>query len=336
MALLAVGLLVAASSSEARGRGHDAPARAAGALDDPLLGRAWALRAAAVTGPHGAWARARGAGSLVAIVDTGVDLSHPDVAPNLWRNPREVPRNGRDDDANGIVDDVHGADLVHGDGRPDDDEGHGTHVAALAAARGDDGFGIAGVAPAARIMAVKVLDGARRGEPATIAAGVRYALDHGARIINLSVNGDEPSPELEAALAAAARAGAVVVASAGNEGRSLDAAPSYPASSPSPAVLAVGATDRRARVARFSNSGRAVDVLAPGVSVLSAAPGGGFAWRSGTSMSAAGVTGALALVTSARPAVSPARARAALLAAARAHGGRLDVAGAVRRLQRPR
>jgi subtilisin family serine protease len=331
MVVLAVGLLAAASMAEARGRGHDAPARA---LDDPLLGRAWALRAASVAGPHGAWTRARGAGSLVAIVDTGVDLDHPDVAANLWRNPHEVPRNGRDDDGNGIVDDVHGADLVHGDGRPDDDEGHGTHVAALAAARGGDGFGIAGVAPAARIMAVKVLDGARHGEPATIAAGVRYALAHGARIINLSVNGDEPSPDLEAALAAAARAGAVVVASAGNEGRSLDGAPSYPASSASPAVLAVGAVDRRDRVARFSNTGRAVDVLAPGVSVLSAAPGGGFAWRSGTSMSAAGVTGALALLASARPGATPARARAALLAASRAHGGRLDVAGAVRRLTR--
>jgi subtilisin family serine protease len=304
---------------------------AAWRLDDPLLPREWPLRAADVSGPRGAWATTQGRGALIAVLDTGIDLSHPDLAPNLWTNPREVPGNGVDDDHDGLVDDVHGADLVHGTGVPADDQGHGTHVAALAAARGGDDFGMAGVAPQARLMAIKVLDEHMCGRPETLAAGIRYALSHGARIINVSVNGDAPSPALDAALAAADAAGAVVVASAGNDGRDLDLVPSYPASSSSPAVLAVGATGRGGRSAAFSNRGRAVDILAPGADVLSAALDGGFARRSGTSMSAATVSGALALLASARPRLPLRRAQAALVAAARRDGGRLDVVGALRR-----
>jgi subtilisin family serine protease len=308
-------------------------ARAAWRLDDPLLAREWPLRATEVAGRGGAWATAQGAGVLIAVLDTGIDLRHPDLAPNLWTNPSEVPGNGVDDDGNGVVDDVHGADLVHGDGVPADDEGHGTHTAALAAARGGDGFGMAGVAPRARILPIKVLDRDLRADPGTIAAGIRYALAQGARILSVSINGRTRDDRLEAALAEAARAGAVVVASAGNDALDLDATPSYPASSASSAVLAVGASDRRGRPARFSNHGGAVDLLAPGVGVLSAAPDGGFAYRSGTSMSAATVSGALALLSSARPGLPVQRARRALVAAARRNGGRLDVAAALRRLR---
>jgi subtilisin family serine protease len=327
--------LAVTATATARGAARDrAPvARAAWRLDDPLLSREWQLRSARLVGARGAWATAQGEGVLIAVLDTGVDLRHPDIAPNLWTNPREIAGNGRDDDGDGYVDDVHGVDLVNGSGAPNDDNGHGTHVAALAAARGGDGVGLAGAAPRARIMPIKVHDRDMRGDPETIAAGVRYALAHGARIINVSANGDRPSAALDAALREAAAAGAVVVASAGNDGRDLDAVPSYPASSRSRAVLAVGASDRRGRRALFSNRGRAVRVLAPGVGVLSAAPGAGFERRSGTSMSAATVSGALALLASARPGVTPARARTALVAAARRDRGRLDVAAALRRLR---
>jgi subtilisin family serine protease len=334
--LLVVLLAVLAVSPAVAQAGQGGSSQARGGLrTDPLLDRQWPLQEADVPGGRtSAWRHADGRGITVAVVDTGLDLEHPDLAPNLWVNPDERAGNGIDDDANGIMDDVHGADLADGDGDPADDEGHGTHVAALIAARGGDGRGMAGVAPAARIMAVKVLDRRRHGTPAAVAAGVRYAVAEGARIINLSVNGDQPSAELDAALGAAWAAGAIVVASAGNDGRDLRVAPSYPASSTSPAVLSVGAVDRGGRLARFSNRG-AVDLLAPGAAVLSAAPGGGYALRSGTSMAAAMASGALALLRSARPDLSLHRLRATLVAAATANGGRLDVADALRRLGVP-
>jgi subtilisin family serine protease len=332
--LLVVMVAVLAVSPAVAQAGQGGRAQAGGLRTDRSLERQWPLQEADVPGGRtSAWRHADGRGITVAVVDTGLDLEHPDLAPNLWVNPDERAGNGIDDDANGIVDDVHGADLADGDGDPADDEGHGTHVAALIAARGDGGRGMAGVAPAARLMAVKVLDRHRRGTPAAIAAGIRYAVAEGARIINLSVNGDRPSADLDAAIAAAGAAGAIIVASAGNDGRDLRVTPSYPASSTSPAVMSVGALDRGGRLARFSNRG-ALDLLAPGADVLSAARGGGYALRSGTSMAAAMASGALALLCSARPDLPLQRLRTALVASARARGGHLDVSAALRRLGR--
>jgi subtilisin family serine protease len=124
-------------------------------------------------GAASAWTQITGGNVTVAVVDTGVDLSHRDLAPNLWTNPGEIPGNGIDDDGDGIVDDVHGADFANGDGDPSDDNGHGTHVAGIVAARGGNGVGVAGLAWRARIMAVKVLGADASGDMATVAAGVR-------------------------------------------------------------------------------------------------------------------------------------------------------------------
>ena len=314
-----------------------APPAHAGVLDD-LLGRQWPLAADGPLDVRAAWRASSGAGVVVAVLDTGVDLGHRDLAGAAWTNAGEVPGNGVDDDRNGWVDDVHGIDLVDGDGDPSDEEGHGTHVAGTIAARAGDG-GVVGVAPGALVLPVRVLGTRREGDARDVAKGIEYALDHGAQVINVSVNGDVVSEDLRRALRRATALGVPVVASAGNDARDLAVAPSYPAAYPEPSVVAVAATDRDGALAPFSNFGPGVvDLAAPGVHVLSSKRGGGHEWRSGTSMAAPHVTGALALLRAARPDLDLAGLRAALdtgaakppALAGRVRSGLLSVAGALR------
>ena len=314
-----------------------APAAAA-VRSDPELPDQWALRGDAPMGAASAWARATAGAVTVAVVDTGVDLSHPDLAPNLWTNPGEIPGNGIDDDADGYVDDVHGVDLLHGDGDPRDDNGHGTHVAGIVAARGENGIGVAGIAWRARIMAVKVLDSHAAGDMSTVARGVRYAVAHGARIVNVSLSGPIAGADIVGAIDEARAAGAVVVAAAGNTGADLDVTPAYPAALGAPNLVAVTSSDRRGALSPRASFGRAsVDLSAPGQDILSTARGGGYEFRSGTSTAAAQVSGALALLAGARPALGGEALRAALLGAARRSSlpvaaGALDIGAALRRI----
>src|SRR5262249_38252298 len=150
---------------------------------DPFFSQQWALAHDSVLGTAEAWQQSTGAGAVVAVLDTGADMTHPDLQGALWTNPGEIPGNGIDDDHDGYVDDVHGADIVNHDGDPTDDEGHGTHVAGIIAARAGNGIGGAGLAPDAKLMIVKVLDNHRGGTAAGLAEGIRYALAHGAKII---------------------------------------------------------------------------------------------------------------------------------------------------------
>lgn len=310
--------------------------------EDPMLNDQWALDTAGTLGAHEAWTQSRGAGVVVALLDTGVQLDHPDLAAALWTNPGEIPGNGADDDGNGFADDVHGADLINGDGAPDDDEGHGTHVAGILAAAQGNGIGVSGLAPGARIMPVKVLDAARGGSAAALAGGIRYAVAEGARILNVPLNGDVSTPDIYAAVAEARAAGATVVASAGNDGRDVDATPSYPASLPLDNVVSVTAVDGADRLWSSANRGRrTVDVAAPGVDVLATSRGSDYADRTGTSMAATYVSGALALLSAARPDLGQRELRAALLATTarpgslrgRVRTGTVDVAAAMRRLR---
>jgi subtilisin family serine protease len=306
---------------------------------DELYAEQTALQPDASIGAPEAWKVTTGAGVVVAVLDTGVDPSHPDLRGALWTNPGETPGNGRDDDANGYVDDVHGVDLVNGDGDPADDEGHGTHVAGIIAARAD-GEGVVGLAPGAVLMPVKVLDDTRAGNTDTLAEGIRYALAHGAQVINVSANGPGASTALRDAVRQATSAGVSIVASAGNGGIDLGLAPSYPASYPDASVLAVGATDGDNLLASFSNFGRGVALTAPGVAILSTGRGNAFELRSGTSMAAPEVSASLALLRSARPDLPDSALREALLAGARhpgflaslVGGGALDVAAALHRI----
>ena len=312
-----------------------APAQAA---SDPLLDDQWGLMDAATGAPQ-AWTQSRGNGVLVAVLDSGVQLAHPDLANNLWRNPGETPANGVDDDRNGYVDDVHGAHIKALNGNVEDDNGHGTHVAGIVAAQAGNGTGGSGIAPGARIMSVKVLDANRAGDSSQLAKGIRYAVDNGAKILNVSINGDGTSPDLDQALTYAGQKGATVVASAGNNSRDIDLAPSYPASSTEPAVLTVTATQRTGSLLSIANRGlRSIDLAAPGGHILSTARGSGYELREGTSMAAPFVAGSLALLAAARPDLAQPALRAALvesapkpkLLAALLEDGALNVAAALR------
>ena len=312
------------------------------APSDPLFGRQWALRR---TRAPRTWPMTLGEGVPVAVLDSGIDLSNPDVAANVWTNPGEVPGNGVDDDANGFVDDVHGADTVGWDGDPSDGFGHGTAVASVIAARGDDGFGLSGMAWDARLMPVKVLHDDGWGTTATMIAGLDYALDEGARIVNMSLNGPDRSQALDDAIRQTEARGVLVVTSAGNDGRNRDRVPSYPASERSTSVITVASTDRAGALAPGSAFGRrSVDLAAPGDEILTSDLGERFTRHSGTSFAAAYVTGAAALLAAAHPDASGARLRAALIASSRrggrvdaeVAGGELDAAAALRRLGRLR
>ena len=276
-----------------------APARAA--VGDPLLKEQWALSDPSL-GAAEAWTQSRGDGVVVAVLDSGLQLDHPDLAANLWTNPGERPGNGVDDDHNGFVDDVHGANLLNRSGDVDDDRGHGTHVAGIVAAIAGNGVGGSGLAPRAQIMAVKVLDGGRVSDSSLLAEGIRYAVDQGARILNVSLNGETSTRELDQAIAYAGSRGATIVASAGNAGRNIDLVPSYPAASPNPAVLSVTASGERGQLLAFANRGLgSVDLAAPGTDIVSTSIGSGYDTRSGTSMAAPHVSAALALLAAARP-----------------------------------
>ena len=269
-----------------------------------------------------AWQQSKGNGVLVAVLDTGAQLNRRELRGHIWTNPGEIPHNGVDDDHDGIVDDVHGADFVNGDGRPADDNGHGTHIAGIIAGHGR----VHGLAPGATVLPVKVLDADKAGNAHLLAQGIGYAVARGARVLNVSVNGDGASAELEAAILRAQEAGAVIVASAGNDARDLSVLPSYPVSYSELAVIGVGATDASGRRAAFSNFGAGVDVTAPGSDIISLGVHG-LAYRSGTSMAAAYVSATLALEAAAAPGLPMSALRDALVSSARA--GAVDAARAV-------
>jgi subtilisin family serine protease len=304
-------------SPPARTAAAGAHAHAAQASADPRQGEQWAFDAASVLDLPRAWQLSRGRGVTVAIVDTGARLEHPDLAPNIWTNFDEVPGNGVDDDHNGYVDDVHGVDLTTRATAQDlaDGNGHGTHVAGIVAAAAN-GKGVVGVAPQAKLMIVKVLDASGVGRSGAIAEGIRYAAANGARVINLSLGGDGADQALDDAIRDAGAAGALVVASAGNNGRDIDQKPSYPASIAAPNLITVASTDPQGGrdLSEFSNYGALdVQVAAPGGQILSATKDGGWAVMSGTSMAAPMVTGVAALAASVNPKLGAPDLRALLM-----------------------
>lgn len=214
---------------------------------------------------------------VVAVIDTGVDQSHPDLAANTWVNPGENCGGCRadhvDNDGNGYVDDWRGWDFVGGDNDPADDHGHGTHVAGTIGAVGNNGIGIVGVNWNVRLMGLKFLGRDGSGTTADAVSAILYAAPNGADVLNNSWAGGEFSQSLLEAIEFADGRDALFVAAAGNDGMDNDAVPMYPASYEVPNVLAVAASDNGDRHAFFSNFGkRSVDVSAPGVDILSPGP----------------------------------------------------------------
>ncbi len=250
-----------------------------------------------------------GQSTVVAVLDTGIDLSHPDLASQIWVNPGEIPGNGLDDDANGYIDDIHGWNFHNSSPNVSDLNGHGTHVAGTIGASGNNGYGVAGVSWGAQLMAVSVLGPDGSGRTSDAIAGVYYAQQNGARVINASWGGPSYSRALADAIRNAGLAnpatgqrGAVFVSAAGNQGANNDFVPSYPANNRFENTITVAAVDINGRLANFSNYGsRTVDIAAPGVQILSTTPGNTFSYYSGTSMAAPHVSGVVALAAAAFP-----------------------------------
>lgn len=250
-----------------------------------------------------AWDLTTGSGTIVVgIIDTGIDYRHPDLARNIWTNLDEIGGNGIDDDGNGYVDDVRGWDFHNNDNDPLDDNFHGTHVAGTVGAVGNNGLGIAGVAWNVKLMPLKFLGADGSGFTSDAIRALDYARVNGARIVNNSWGGGGYSQAFSDAIERYRQSGGIFVAAAGNSGSDNDSRPSFPASYPQDNVLTVAATNDRDQLASFSNYGfGSVDIAAPGVSILSTAPGGTYRVASGTSMAAPHVSGAAALVWSLHP-----------------------------------
>lgn len=260
-----------------------------------------------------------GEGVVVAVLDTGVDYNHPDLADNIWINSREIPGNGIDDDGNGFVDDVRGWDFVDNDSNPMDETEHGTHVAGIIAAEKND-VGITGVAYGAKIMPVRIADQSGGASARNFVNGVHYAVDNGAKVINISLGGGPPNRDREDAIKYAISKGVVVVMAAGNEG---ETEPAYPARYASQLGIAVGSVNIKGKMALASNragSQPLTYLLAPGVDIVSTVPDNQYKSITGTSMATPHVVGVVALMLSANPNLTPDQISKILLATASSSG----------------
>ena len=337
---------------------------------DPLFSKQWGMLN---IGVEEAWKVTKGSPEMiVAVIDTGVDYTHEDLLPNLWRNEKEIPNNGIDDDNNGYIDDVIGWDFVSNDNKPYDlymspldilfkggNPGHGTHCAGNVAARGDNGKGIAGVAPNVKIMSLRFISEKGQGTTADAIKAIKYAVDNGAKVLSNSwgSEGEDPSEgnenkALRDAIQYAQDKGVLFIAAAGNGHKGVgydndtDKLPAYPASYPNENIVSVAAINSSDQLGGFSNWGlRSVDIAAPGVAVFSTTVGSNYsdtvidkfgfkATWDGTSMATPHVAGAAALYWSAHPEKTWQDVKAALLGSAKkvnalnnkvVSGGKLDV-----------
>ncbi len=304
---------------------------------DPLFVKQWGMLDNHV---DQAWKIHRGSPEMiVAVIDTGVDYTHEDLLPNLWRNNKEIPNNNLDDDQNGFVDDLIGWDFARNDNKPFDlsvepldllfgggNPGHGTHCAGNVAARGQNGIGIAGVAPDVKIMSLRFLTEKGEGDTAGAVGAIRYAVDNGAKVLSNSWGGEgdpnEPAEEnriLKEAIEYAQSKGVLFIAAAGNGRNGIgfsndsDSHPALPASYDYENIISVAAIDHKNELGNFSNFGeRTVDIGAPGVAVYSTTVEntysdvvidkfGFYVTWDGTSMATPHVAGAAALYWSLHP-----------------------------------
>ena len=290
--------------------------RALGVPNDTYFSHLWAMRN---TGQNSgtpnadidavsAWDITTGSDSVVvAVIDTGIDYRHPDIAANIWTNPDETAGNGRDDDHNGYIDDVHGFNFITGehDGNVIDKNGHGTHCSGTIAGRGNNGLGVTGVNWRCKLMACRFLDENGSGSIADAIEAIYYAVDNGADILSNSWGGGGYSDAMEAAIIYAKNNGVLFVAAAGNDYADCDSSPHYPSGYDVSNVISVAATDCNDELAWFSNYGRnSVHVGAPGVYILSTVLNNGYAYYSGTSMATPHVSGVAALLLASNPSMS--------------------------------
>ena len=284
--------------------------------NDPRFSELWGLNNTGQSGgtpdadidaPE-AWDIATGTNEvIVAVIDTGVDYTHPDLASNMWVNTAELNGiAGVDDDGNGYIDDIYGYDFCNNDGNPMDDHYHGTHCAGTIGAIGNNGQGVAGVCWNVKIMALKFLDAGGSGYTDDAIECVQYAVLMGAKLSSNSWGGGGYSQAMKDAIDAAGNANQLFIAAAGNGyGNNNDINPAYPASYTSENIIAVMATDKYDSMSGFSNYGpTSVDIGAPGTDILSCQPGSSYQYLSGTSMATPHVSGAAALIWSVYPSMS--------------------------------
>jgi subtilisin family serine protease len=315
--------------------------------NDPFRGELWGLHNAGQTGGTvgadvralAAWAKQLGSASVVvAVIDTGIDYTHPELAANIWVNPNEQ-LDGTDTDGNGYIDDVMGWDFVNKDNDPWDDHGHGTHVAGTIGAVGHNGIGVIGVSPNVTLMPLKFLGAGGSGTTDNAVSAILYAASfkdaNGNPIVRISNNswgGGGRSKALENAIK---ESGALFCAAAGNNGSS---SLHYPAGYKLANIISVAATDHNDLLAGFSSYGSWVHLAAPGVRVFSTLPNDSYRFASGTSMATPHVAGALALLRAEFPSWDNASLKNRLIATVDANssltgkvtsGGRLNAAKAL-------
>eukprot|EP00884_Botryococcus_braunii_P018628 jgi/Botrbrau1/5449/Bobra.27_1s0002.1 len=276
--------------------------------NDPDLPHQWALNDVKV---GSVWAANQFGHSdiKVCMVDTGSDLTHQDLQSNLWKNPGEANApgasadngyvNGKDDDGNGIVDDIYGVNFVNGanGGNPQDDNGHGSFVAGVVGAVGNNAFGISGLNQVVSIISCKFMDAQGNGWASDAVRCFDYCIKMGAHVISNSWGGVENSDALQAAVKHIGDRGILMVASAGNEGVDTDATDHFPSTLTDDIIIAVAAANRSGGIWYKSNYGKTtVDIAAPGVQVIGLAPGNQFQTMTGTSMATPHVAGAAALL----------------------------------------
>lgn len=300
--------------------------------NDPLFFQLWGLSnpfqsltgglSPADIGATRAWDITTGSDDLVvAVTDTGVDVSHPDLAANVWKNPGEIPGNGIDDDGNGFKDDVNGWNFFNKNNSvyvSASEDFHGTHVAGTIGALGNNGIGTAGVAWHVKLMVLKFLGGAKgTGKSSDAIKAINYVIDQrnrgvNVRVINASWGGGDDSQGLRDALSAAGNAGILFVCAAGNDGIDNDDDPSYPtayAESMSN-VISVAAINQGDQLSSFSNYGHStVSVAAPGEFIYSLSPEGSYRVLSGTSQATPHVSGIAALLFANNPGLTPAQVK---------------------------
>ncbi len=290
--------------SASRSQNETLPTQVAETSSDPAISLNWGLEEIEATK---AWRKEQGSKHIVvAIIDTGCDVFHPDLQTNIWRNPGEAgldenglskATNGIDDDGDGFVDDYYGWNFA--DDSPDvtDDVGHGTHIAGIIGAK--NGMGSSGVSPDVSLMILKYYDTKQSGAQnlTNTVKAIRYAVKMGANIINYSGGGIMKSVEEEEAIRWAGEQGVLVIAAAGNEGMNSDFFHFYPADYDLPNVMSVTAIDRSGQLMSTSNHGvSTVDVAAPGKNIYSTLPNGQYGYMSGTSQATAFATGVAALL----------------------------------------
>lgn len=285
--------------------------------NDPLFIDLWGLHNTGQTGgtedadidaPE-AWDIITGDSDMVvAVIDTGVDYNHEDLAANMWLNPMEIAGNGLDDDGNGYIDDIHGIDTYNSDGDPMDDHFHGTHCSGTIGGIGNNGIGITGICWRVRIMALKFIGSSGTGYTSGAIECINYVImmknDYGIdiKVINNSWGGSNFSQALYDAIEAAKAAGILFVASAGNSSLNNDTFPHYPSSFTNDNIIAVASTDHNDNLSPFSCYGTmSVDLAAPGSNILSTLPNNNYGSISGTSMAAPNVSGAVSLISAMNP-----------------------------------